>query len=329
VTVVVSGWGGGGFGACCAEAWEAAASSSDATMLHAASCGRPVPLIYPPNAAQRLTHQSAWFIALATLPYFSAAPNAGLPTSARKFELFASAEKADALCASADSAAGLLASAENAPGFEAIAENAAGFDCIADSIDALSLPCDCSAESAALLLNADAAWIEAARAPPLFASFEKADAFCAINPDATCRLCNPAALDVSALNELAFEASAENADGFAPSADMAFESAARAEKADAAPDIAGMFAAFAASDLNAEKLLAYLLNAAALAAIAEKAAGWLASAENPEGLLASADRADGLFDSAEKALALAPSAETVDAFNAPAALSFEPSANAD
>lgn len=176
--------------------------------------------------------------------------------------------------------------------------------------------------------NAEAAWIDAARAPP-FASFEKAAAFCAIRPDATCRLCKPAALDVSALNELAFAASAEKAAGFAPSADMAFESAASDANAEAAPDIAGIFAAFAASDLNAEKLFAYLLNAAAFAAIAENAAGWLASAENPEGLFASADSADGLFDSAEKALALAPSAETVDAFNAPAALNFEPSANAD
>lgn len=177
------------------------------------------------------------------------------------------------------------------------------------------------------MLNADAAWIEAARAPP-FASFEKADAFCAISPEATCRLCSPAALDASALNELAFAPRAEKADEFAPSADMAFESAARAEKADAAPDIAGTFAALAASDLNAAKLFAYLLNAAALAAIAEKAAGWLASAENPEALLASADKAPGLFDSAENALALAPSADTVDPLNAPAALNFEPSANA-
>src|SRR6185503_16523962 len=112
----------GGFGACCAEAWEAAASSSGSTMLHAARRGRLIPLIRPPNAAERLTHQSAWFIALATLPNFSAAPNAGLPTSALKLALLAKAEKADALRENAASASGLLASAENALGFDAIAE---------------------------------------------------------------------------------------------------------------------------------------------------------------------------------------------------------------
>ena len=111
-------------------------------MLHAARRGRLIPLSRPPNAAERLTHQSAWFIALATLPNFSAAPNAGLPTSALKLALLAKAEKADALRENAASAAGLLASAENALGFDAIAEKAAGLDCIADSADALSLPCD-------------------------------------------------------------------------------------------------------------------------------------------------------------------------------------------
>jgi len=210
---------------------------------------------------------------LATLPYFSAAPNAGLFTSDLKFALFAKAEKAGAFREKAANAAGLLASAENALGFEAIAENAEGFDCIAEDIDALSLPCDCSADIAALLLSADAAWIDAASAPPLFARFEKAAEFCAITPDATCKLWNDDGFDDSALNELAFAASAEKAAGFELSADIAFESAASAEKADAAPDIAGTFAALAASLLNAEKLWAYLLNAAAFEAIAAKAAG--------------------------------------------------------
>ena len=72
----------------------------------------------------------------------SAEANAGLPTSALKFELFAKAENAAAFFAKAESAAWLFANAANALGFDAMAENAAWFDCIADAIDAFSFPCD-------------------------------------------------------------------------------------------------------------------------------------------------------------------------------------------
>ena len=53
---------------------------------------------------------------------------------------------------------------------------------------------------------------------------------------------------------------------------MAFESEARLANAEAAPAIAGTFAALAASALKAGKLFAYLLNADACWAIAENAA---------------------------------------------------------
>src|SRR3954449_4107466 len=48
-TVVVSGWGGGGTGDCCAQAAEADPSSNAATTLDTAWRGRPIPLINPPE----------------------------------------------------------------------------------------------------------------------------------------------------------------------------------------------------------------------------------------------------------------------------------------
>jgi len=162
----------------------------------------------------------------------------------------------------------LLASAESAAGLLDRAENALALLVSAEAIDALSDPAALSLEpSWAAAVTAD--WSPLG----LLASERKAAEFWAMIPEATWRLWYDDGFAVSALNELAFAASAEKAAGFELNADIAFESAASAEKADAAPDIAGTFAALAASLLNAEKLREYLLNSAALAAIADKAAG--------------------------------------------------------
>lgn len=193
----------------------------------------------------------------------------------------------------------------------ASAERALVSDASADTVEALRAPAALSFEP-----SAKADWAADWRAPGLLASELKADAFCAIRPDATCRLCSDALSAARALNALALAASAEKAPGFAPSADMAFESAARLANAEAAPAMAGIFAALAASLLNAAKLLPYFPNAAAFAAIAEKAAGWVASAEKPDALVASAANAPGLDASFEKAgefCAIALSAEACPA----------------